>query len=410
MDLAARPHITAGVALASAAVLAAGPMTQHLPDLRLAQHLPTASVSDINLTDAASPMIDLFSGVENQLASLANGASAAALPASVASAAFDPTQNLIVQTWINTFETAAWQAQGIATKWAQTPFVVPQQIAANWVQYASDYIGAYQEAAAGAAKYLGGTTSFSFVPLMQQGWSNILAGNISTGITNWFQALWYYPLADIGLKLEAIPGDLLGGMTTNLASATHYLTSTGLTIVGEYAGLELPIMLFEEGLANGLQATYNAWQAGDQVGAVTNLLNTPGLMANYFLNGAPQSIGSGYSGGLLSYLTNRGGPGGRLSQIFNNLNVGLAKTMVTPNAQNIGTGGSLATAVQNFANQLANGWPSLTPVANELGGALTQVLQNIPTVLSSLPSVLSNAGGLVAGQIGSWIAALLRLL
>ncbi|MCV7052715.1 hypothetical protein H7H82_19325 [Mycobacterium heidelbergense] len=413
MDLAARPHITAAVALASAAVLAAGPMAQHLPDLRLSQHRPTASVSDINLTDAASSMVDLFAGVENSLASLAGGASAAAVPAGVASAAIDPTQNLIVQTWLNTFELAATQAQGIASEWAQTPFVIPQQVAANWAQYASDYVGAYQKAAMSGVNFFGGTTATSFVPLMQKGWSSMLAGKISTGVTQWFQALYTNPLEDIGFQLESIPGNLLGGWTTNLAGATNYLTGPGLITIGQYAGVELPLELIQNGLGKGLQAAYNSWQAGDQLGAVTNLLNTPGIMANYFLNGGPATVRgvTGYSGGLLSYKTALGTSGGGLvSQLLNVVNAKVAESMVADGAQNIGNGGSLATAVQNFGNQLINGWPSLTPVVNELGGALTQVLQNIPTVLSSIPSVLSNAGGLVAGQIGSWIAALLRLL
>ncbi|QZA18432.1 hypothetical protein K3U93_04320 [Mycobacterium malmoense] len=99
MDLAARSHITAAAALASAAVLAAGPMAQHLPDLHLTQQLSRVSVANINLTDTASAL-DLFSGVESQLASLANGASAAAVSASLA-------DNLVVQTWSNTFANAA---------------------------------------------------------------------------------------------------------------------------------------------------------------------------------------------------------------------------------------------------------------------------------------------------------------
>lgn len=101
MELAARPHISAGVALAAASVIAAGSIAQHLPGLHVAEHLPTVNVAAINLTDASS-MMDLFSGVETEFASLASGASAAAVPADVLNLSLP----VPIQTWVTTFENA----------------------------------------------------------------------------------------------------------------------------------------------------------------------------------------------------------------------------------------------------------------------------------------------------------------
>ncbi|ORA83254.1 hypothetical protein BST29_10305 [Mycobacterium malmoense] len=392
VDLTARPHVTAGIALASAAVLAAGPMAQHLPE-----HLPAVSMSAIQLTDAASGMVDLFSGVENDLASLASGSAAAAVPASLAAAALDPTQNLIVQTWMNTFEAAGANLQGILDTWSQTPFLAAQQVAANGVSYANLYVSTYQTAAQAAVQYFFGTGGASFGPLLQSAWSDYLAGDIPDMTGTLFNAFWGQPLTNIGLPMEAILY-IPNYISQNFATAVNTLgTGYGVPILGELA-LFGPSVAIAPALGDSLQAASTAWAAGEPVVALTNLLNTPGATVNAVLNG---------SGGNFGLLSN---PFGITYQLVYGIPQVLAQSIVAPNATNIANGGSLSGAFQGFVNQLINGWPSLSPVINGVGGQLTSLLQSIPSVLSNLPSILGTVGATLASNIGLLISNLLKLL
>ncbi|ORA84430.1 hypothetical protein K3U93_21165 [Mycobacterium malmoense] len=406
VDLAARPRITAGVALA-AGIITVAPVTQHLPDRQLAQQLWQVSLSNIRLTDAASGMVDLFSGVESELASLASGASAAAVPAGTLSDVFSPiAQNLIVQTYVTTFQNLGTNLRYILNGWSKVPFPVAQQVAANFVQYASDYVGDYQSAARGVIDVWNG------VPAIESAVNEIMSGKIQPG----FLSLWSDTLtsaeAHILLPLEAIP-QIPGYALQNLTNGYNYAATTMLTAVGGNWANSIWEQPFVFGLGTSLQNAYNAWEAGDTVGAVTNLINTPGAMLNAFLNGTSASKLSPPSGGVFSsgaFVARLGAGNGFVQQWLTTILPGLAKEIVAPNAQNVANGGGLGVAIQDFANQLINGWPNLTPVINGIGGQLTALLQSIPSVLSNLPSMLANFGGALASNIGSLVAALLKLL
>ncbi|WP_141772683.1 hypothetical protein [Mycobacterium malmoense] len=400
MEIAARPHITAGVALASAAAIAAAPMAQHLPDLHLGQQLRQVSVADVQLADAASGIVDLFAGVENQLASLASGgAAAAAVPADVLTDVVNP-----FQTWVNTFATAGSNLQYILNQFSQVPFPIMQQVAANGIQYASDYVGAYQKAANVLVRQIP-----QFGKFMQTGLADIAAGKVSTGVFFLYQTLFQQPFVVISQPLEStlkIPAY----MTQNLANAVNYLTSTGITDFGEYS-LGLPTVS-AHGLATALQSVYNSWSAGDLAGTVSNLANAPGVVANAFINGYQTSAFGGVTGGLLSSgaFPAKLLPNGFVNQMLNVDLPQLATAIVAPNAQNMAGGGSLTIAIQNFASQLINGWPAintaLSSITSDISGTLTSMLQSLPSVLSSLPSTL----GTIATQIGTMIINLLKLL
>ncbi|WP_141772789.1 hypothetical protein [Mycobacterium malmoense] len=400
MEFAARPHITTGVALAAASVIAVGPVTRHLPDLQVGQQLREVAVSTVQLTDAASSMIDLFSGVENQLASLAGGgAAAAAVPAGVLADVVNP-----FQTWVNTFATAGSNLQYIFAQWSQIPFPVMQQVAANGVQYASDYVGAYQTAAASLVKEIP-----KFGPAFQTGLADIAAGNVSTGIFYLYQNLFQKPFIAISAPLEStlkIPAY----MTQNLANAVNYFSGAGIANVAQYTLSTATVSA--HGLGAALQAVYNSWTADDLAGTLSNLANAPGVVANAFINGFETDAVSGVTGGLLSsgafpaQIT----PNGLLNEVLNVVDPQLAQEIVAPNAQNIVSGGSLLTGIQNFVNQFIGGWPSLGASLNTIGGdiagSLTSMLQSLPSVAAGLPSML----GTIATQIGTAIINLLRML
>ncbi|MCV7379843.1 hypothetical protein H7K38_14425 [Mycobacterium alsense] len=387
MDLAARrPHISAGIALASAAVIAAGPMTQHLPKLDVAQHLPKVSVSDINLTDATESMMDLFAGVENQLASLASGgAAAAAVPAAVVSTVANP-----IQTWINTFETTGSNLQTIFNNWTRLPFPVLQQVAANWLQYGDIYTIQFKASANAAVKYFFGSGAGTLSRSLIQAQTNFAAGKIQQGIFQLVNGFWQNPITNIALPLESLTKVPIE-ITQNMANAVNYLGTTGITNLGLFGIVEWPTAA-GFAFSQAMQPVYNSWVAGDPVGLATNLLNVAPITLNGMINGVPSNI--------LYGLTDL------LDKVVNTVPQGLAGAIVTPGAQNITNGGSLSAALQGFVNQLMNGWPSLGSVVNGIGGALTGSLQSLPSILSSLPSTL----GAIGTQIGTLLINLLRLL
>ncbi|BBZ50370.1 hypothetical protein H7H82_00160 [Mycobacterium heidelbergense] len=405
MDLAARPHITAGVALASAAVIAAGPMAQHLPNLHVAQQLPQVSVSDINLTGADS-VLDLFSGVENELASLANGAAAAAVPANLLT---DFQSWLPVQTWVNLFQHAAANGQYLYSAFSQTPFPVLQQVAVNWLYYGDNYVEPWQTAANAAVTYFTSSKAGAFWPTLQLAQNAYLAGNLTTAVHDLELAVLQNPFTNIGEPLE------------NILSIPYWMShvfSTGLqyTIAPSGAILKNVGLLgvlglgtaFQNTLGSSLQAISNAWPT-DPAGLLANVANLPGNVINGLINGTIS--GKSIDNGLLSTPAfGNSASNGLFNEIVKTLLPGLAQSMVAPGAPNVTEGGSLATAFQGFINQLTQGWPSLSPFVSNISGSLTALLQNLPSILSNLPSMLSNTATALAGQIGTFITAFLKLL
>ncbi|ORA79776.1 hypothetical protein BST29_17965 [Mycobacterium malmoense] len=387
VERTARHRITAGVALAAASVITVAPVTQHLPDFHLAQQLSQVSISDIRLSDAADTMVDLFSGVENELASLASGSATAA----AAGAALDPTQNLIVQTWMQTFASASTNLQRIVGEMSAPPFPILQQVGANFADYGQLYVGAFQKVATNAVSYFG--TGGTFSKFMQTGITDLMAGNISGGLTQFYNGLWASPFAQFGIPLEGIL-KIPAYMTQNLANATNYMSTTGVVSLADLL-LGLPNVT-QAALGTSLQTAFNAWYAGEPLLAITNLLNTPGAVMNTFLNGA----GKNATNGLLS--KNFGAIEGLLA-----IQKGITNQIIAPGSVNILAGGNVGTAIQQFGNQLVNGWPSLSPVISNISSQLIGTLQNVVT---NFPAMLGNFGAALASNIGLLISNILKLL
>lgn len=289
-----------------------------------------------------------------------------------------------------------------------------QQVGANWLDYAGIYVGAYQTSAKNAVNFFT-STNVGFQPFLQTALTDFTGGNVSGAITALYDAFYSAPFEDIGMPLENIP-TILANMTHELYNGTNYLfgpNSSFLAGVGSYGLLDLPSQI-QSGLGTSLQAVYNAWTTGDPVGAVANLINTPGAVVNTFLNGTASN------GGLLSSSpTKLLIPNGLLNDLVNIISPQFSQAIVGPGAVPIvggsvikgyGPSGSLAGALQGFVNQLQNGWPSLTPVVNDLSAGLTQLLQSIPSVVSNLPSLLGQAGAWLTSNIGLLISNLLKLL
>ncbi|BBZ50432.1 hypothetical protein H7H82_17900 [Mycobacterium heidelbergense] len=397
MDLAARPHITAGVALASAAILAAGPMAQHLPGLHVTQQLRQLSVSDIQLTDASSGMMDLFAGMENQLASLASsGAAAAAVPGDVVSSI---TGNLVVQTWNDAYQTVVTNLPVLASEWLADPFPVLQQIGDNWVGYANAYVSAYQQAGLAAVKTFGPNgTAWQAITnanaILATGSKTSISTALNLILSGWISG----PFIGIGAPLEGIlriPSSVLANVSNlyNWTISTPTFSSNNLlSIVGDQLA-STSLSLISKGIGPSLNSALQAWNAGNPTTALTYLLNTPGAFVDALLKGVPQSATrTNLINGLLTLAP-----------------TGWLQHYITFGQQTFGPGMAApgATTVQQFVNTLTNGW---SPMINTFSTQLTAMLQSLPSFVSNLPSMISNFGGALAGQIGLLIANLLKLL
>ncbi|ORA77081.1 hypothetical protein K3U93_14450 [Mycobacterium malmoense] len=269
-----------------------------------------------------------------------------------------------IQTWIDTLTTAGSNLQLIGDAWLQMPFPIAQQVAANWIQYASDYVGAYQLSAAGAARYFsGGNVTHDLIPVMYTALTDLRAGDIADALSQFNVALWTAPLIAIGTPLENI---LL--IPTYMAQEFANASAGSINFLGLFVLLGLinteshTVASFGE----GIQGVYDALSAGDPLGVLTNLLNLPAVVTNGFLNGVGTPPTS--SSGLLAYA------GGPLNTELNIISQVLAGNIVAPDAQNIVKGGSLVTATQDFINQLVTGWPSLRGTIDSLVANLDQYL------------------------------------
>ncbi|ORA69993.1 hypothetical protein BST25_20295 [Mycobacterium heidelbergense] len=283
-----------------------------------------------------------------------------------------------LQTWLDVFTNAAANLQTIGADWmAQGPAILAQQVAANWIEYASLYLGSYQSAANGALSFY--TTvpgdpgnpeviATDFWPTVTTALADLQSGQIAAGIDRFGWAFFSAPITKIFQPMENtlnIPIYL----TQNLANATHQLLATPpyLSSVIDYLGA---FALFDfqpaltNSLGNSLQTAYDAFAAGDMLDGVLNLLNTPGAVANGLINGA-DGIG-GRAGGLLTPEVGLTGTGGLLPIFATWGPQQIAKVIVAPGAVNITTGGSLATAWGSFLNMAASGWPSPNEIVNNI--------------------------------------------
>ncbi|MCV7052363.1 hypothetical protein H7H82_17500 [Mycobacterium heidelbergense] len=273
-----------------------------------------------------------------------------------------------IQTWINTFEAAGINLQSLAAQYAQHPFPVPQQMAANFLQYGVQYVTPYTQVANSAVNFFLGTGTNDLVPLLQAAAVAASAGQISTAVLDVYNAVFGKPILDFGAPLETIP-QILNPITQNLANTSSYLTTTALQNVGAVVTINLPQSL-EQTLGTSLQNVYNSFAAGDPVGGLINAVDIPGALTNTFLNGLPQANGT-YSEGLLS-----AGQYGLVKAIGITTAQGLAQKIVAPKAQNIMTGGSLSYALGQLLNLVTTGFPTPQTIVNNAVNLLQYLFAN----------------------------------
>ncbi|ORA76111.1 hypothetical protein BST29_24595, partial [Mycobacterium malmoense] len=306
-----------------------------------------------------------------------------------------------IQTWIDVFEAADINIQSLVAQFQEYPFPVPQQVTANFLQYAAEYVQPYQQAGNAAVDYFLGTGNSDFVPLFQSGLTQAAAGNLTGAVSTLGRALWTTPLESIGLPLQRIV-EILNPITQNLANATKYLTGTGLEELGLNFVIYLPQQL-ESGLGTGLQNVYDSWTAGDPLGAIINAIDIPGIVTNAVLNGNPAKNGT-YSDGLISDSYGLAWVTGLY------LPQQLAKSIVAPNAQNIMSGGSLSYALGYLANLVTTGFPTPQTVFDNLVNLLQYLFANPgAAAAATLPAADSIVGAFNSTDVlngGSAMASL----
>ncbi|WP_141772628.1 hypothetical protein [Mycobacterium malmoense] len=346
MDLVARPHNTAGGALAALRPLATAGVA-------------AVGASLIALTPAVSN--DVAADIQHGTATIQYRA------VELADTVVNP-----IQTWIDTFEILGINLQSLATQFQAHPFPLAQQVAANFLQYGGEYVTPYQRAVTQGLNYFFGTGSSQFVPLMQSAWAAAAAGNFagSSGAVSLLdEALWFYPATAVGQPLETIP-QILNPITQNLANATNFATTTGISDIAGWFIVDGPPTV-ATALGTSLQNIYDSFAAGNPVGGVINAIDLPGEVTNALLNGLLTNPKRGYNGGIFSE-----GPTGLVKTLVTTVNQQLAAEIVAPNAQNIMSGGSLQTAFQNFVNTLTTGWPSPQEIAGDISNLINYLLGN----------------------------------
>ncbi|OIN82471.1 hypothetical protein K3U93_14420 [Mycobacterium malmoense] len=365
-----------------------------------------------------------------------------------------------IQTWIDVFTNSVANLQTVYNDWSQIPAVLLQQLAANWMQYASLYIGSYQAAANSALTFYTGTNpplnigswgSGAFWLNLASALTNIQSGNLTQAVNN---ITWAFPFGPIYQVLQPLENilNIPIYLTQNLASATYDILANPGTDPSSIKGLIVGLGAFvlfpfsgdlNVSLGGSLQAAYDAFAAGNVLDGVLNLLNTPGAVANALLNGIAGGDGSGITG-ILTGLNGFDGGTGLVPLLVNLFPGFLASNIVAPGATNITDGGSLAATFQALLTQLATGWPTpqewvdstvnlvqtyfgvggltgaasavalpvdFSAVAPSFAAGVAGIAPSIAADFSAVaPSIATNIAGTLAPELGALAAHLLTSL
>lgn len=388
MDLAVRPRITVGLALAGVGIITLNPLGARLPEVQVAQHLPQVHLSDVRLANVDG-FTDLFSGVEGDLASLAGGVAAAGVPANLLVAGAFPGW----PSWLDVFTTAGNNVETLANNWLAEPFPVLQQLITNQIGYGQTVATSVQSAATSFLNFVTGSGASDLPALFANAIQAINGGNIE-GATSIFQeivvTLMLDPLEQLYPAIQ-IPAT----MSQNFADVVSALTGPA-TLLPVFEASLGPWLSATTDLGDVLQYVDGFWHAGQPLEALTALVNGPALVANGFLNGVTLQFPPGEPPGLLS----EAGPIGTL-----------LITLPQQIAQALGDGPQSLAAAAGLAG------PS---IAGDLGGLavsldLTGLLHGLdPSILTDLagilPSVLPEAASTLSTNLGTLAFDLLALL
>jgi hypothetical protein len=236
MHVAARPHVTAGIALAGAAVIAVSPIGPPLPDI----HLP-------NEHDVQAAAVRLTAG-------------------------WDP-----LAAWQNAFSTASANASTLADNFLLAPGVGLQQAIVNEVGFLKEVIN----------------DPSSIGTVLQQIATN--AQTVASGLTGVGASAATNKAAQAH-SVDALHGALLSLLPTMLpagvdpATVTQVLDVLASPASGLLMGAVGPVISPGVALLNSVLAVGAALQASDPSAALSDLLDAPANMVNAVFNGADLNL------------------------------------------------------------------------------------------------------------------------
>lgn len=305
---ALRPYVTAGVAVVGAGLIAVTPVVVNDVESTLQHH-----AVDLVVSDVVNP----------------------------------------IQTWLDVFTTAATALPQIYAAWAQTPAALAQQVLANWAFFGGEYVGPYQQSANNAVDYFLSVDQLGLFGGLITAFQDFASGQMVNGMQELWNTLVVEPGFNIGFPLIDT-NFVYEGITQNLANFTKFLYTFEFGFGQSVLGSGGAVM---RAMGASLQAAYDAWGAGDVPAALTNLLNTPGVGAEEFVQ---QWLVTGQTTADLQLL-------------LVNYPQQLASDLVVPSPKfgfpagpDILGGDSLREVLQAFSLQLVSGWPSLSSIINDL--------------------------------------------
>lgn len=323
-----------------------------------------------------------------------------------------------VQTWLDILPQAVGNIETIFNKWSEIPFPLAQQVLANWVQYTSEYVGAFQISANAAVNYYLGTGPTDFMGWIETAlrYPLSLFNHVPNAL---FQAFWGAPLNDILYPLGGTVAPS-GYILQNLADAYTFALSAGGKL-GDYSLVDLPQVVVQA-MGISLRDALIAYQGDDLPAALANVINIPGVMVDTLINGGKFGYNSeNFGWGLLSTFATQTDPHsvpGLVSMVVNTMLPSLAEKIVAPGASNIMAGDSLSAAVSALINQLFSGWPSPEYIGEMLanflqtyfgasGGAAT--VASVAEVASATPAAGTVSADIAAAADLSGLASLSML-
>jgi hypothetical protein len=294
MELALRPVITAGVALAGASIIAVTPVAPPLPDIQvsapavqlsaatdvldpLAALAGTSGAGGSVITDVTSTADGLLSGILNpggELSSLGGldlGALLNLVPAG------DPFVNPIT-TLIDVIATSFANIVGLGGVFIADPAPILEQVITNQIGYAMTLVGAAQSTVSGLVDWAQGIPS-----VLQSVITSIASGDITGGLQNLFDLVTIDLLLDILTPL--LNGySIVGDIATNIASLLSPSTLEDVLVPVGLGFLEPPFSVVTT-FGDTAESIIAAASTGDFVTALSDIVNLPVNLVGAFLNG-----------------------------------------------------------------------------------------------------------------------------
>lgn len=369
-----RPYLAAGVAMMGASLIAVNPVAPTIANdiQERAVRLTDSVVADVgdfaaNVGTALPGSLDV-SGVANAAASI------------------PPAVNPLVE-WLNVFQTAGSNLQGIADAWLADPYPVLAQVASNQIGFADTLGSNLQTLGNGVYTLLTQTLPPQFSTLIDGIQSGAISSSVGTFNTNLLFDL--FPLVTPLQNITNIPGEML----TNLSTAVSANLFDNL-VLPTLLDFNEAVFATTQGAANGLQAALDAYDAGQYGTAFVDLLNVPAVTADGFLNG---TTGEFANTGFLDF------PNGLLNTWVNTIPQAWASSLVP-------SGGTPATwggVLDQLGNLLFGGLESyfgVTPAAFDPAAvfdpsALSMLFDPAALSMSFDPAAVTDIGSMLAADL-----------